>query len=90
VGDCDGRPGRQDVIVIPGRRAKPLRPEPGLTAPAWCDGRQGGNRRHYREAFRASAFERIAYAYADTAKIGDYLKGKATRRSPASAPARKR
>jgi 2,5-furandicarboxylate decarboxylase 1 len=69
--------GDRDVIVIPGARGKPLDPSlpptpPGqvpTTAKVGIDATIG-------EGIPKERFERIAYAYADSAKIADYAKGK--------------
>lgn len=70
--------GDRDVVVIPGARGKPL--DPSLTpmpvgvvpttAKVGIDATIG-------EGIPKERFERIAYAYADTAKIADYEAGKA-------------
>lgn len=69
--------GDRDVVVIPGARGKPL--DPSLqpmpvgvvptTAKVGIDATIG-------EGIPKERFERIAYAYADTAKIADYVDGK--------------
>src|SRR6202521_4094021 len=68
----------KDVLIVTNARGKPLDPSlpptpPGVvptTAKIGIDATIG-------EGIPKERFERIAYAYADTAKIGDYLKGKA-------------
>lgn len=70
--------GDRDVVVIPGARGKPL--DPSLpptpvgvvptTAKVGIDATIG-------EGIPKERYERIAYAYADTAKIDDYVGGKA-------------
>ena len=70
--------GDRDVIVIPGARGKPLDPSLAptpvgvvpTTAKVGIDATIG-------EGIPKERFERIAYAYADTAKIDDYVSGKA-------------
>jgi 2,5-furandicarboxylate decarboxylase 1 len=69
--------GDRDVIVIPGARAKPLDPSlavmPSGVVPT---GAKVGIDATIGEGIPNERFERIAYAYADRATIGDYLKGK--------------
>jgi len=68
----------RDVLIINNARGKPLDPSllptpPGIvptTAKMGIDATIG-------EGIPKERYERIAYAYADTAKIGDYVKGKA-------------
>lgn len=70
--------GDRDVVVIPGARGKPLDPSLAptpvgvvpTTAKVGIDATIG-------EGIPKERFERIAYAYADTAKIDDYVGGKA-------------
>ena len=70
--------GDRDVIVIPGARGKPLDPSLAptpvgvvpTTAKVGIDATIG-------EGIPKERFERIAYAYADTARIDDYVSGKA-------------
>ncbi len=67
-----------DVLIVTNARGKPLDPSlppapPGVvptTAKMGIDATIG-------EGIPKERYERIAYAYADTAKIGDYIKGKA-------------
>ena len=69
--------GDKDVIVIPGARAKPLDPSLAVTPPGVVPtGAKVGIDATIGEGIPRERFERIAYAYADTAKIADYLKGK--------------
>jgi 2,5-furandicarboxylate decarboxylase 1 len=69
--------GDKDVIVIPGARAKPLDPSLAVTPPGVVPtGAKVGIDATIGEGIPRERFERIAYAYADRAKIGDYLKGK--------------
>ena len=69
--------GDKDVIVIPGARAKPLDPSlavmPHGVVPT---GAKVGIDATIGEGIPRERFERIAYAYADTAKIADYTSGK--------------
>jgi 2,5-furandicarboxylate decarboxylase 1 len=68
----------RDVLIVTNSRGKPLDPSlppsaPGVvptTAKMGIDATIG-------EGIPKERYERIAYAYADTAKIGDYVKGKA-------------
>ncbi len=69
--------GDRDVIVIPGARAKPLDPSlavmPHGVVPT---GAKVGIDATIGEGIPRERFERIAYAYADRAKIADYATGK--------------
>jgi 2,5-furandicarboxylate decarboxylase 1 len=69
--------GDKDIIVIPGARAKPLDPSlavmPHGVVPT---GAKVGIDATIGEGIPKERFERIAYAYADTVKIGDYAQGK--------------
>ena len=70
--------GDKDVIIIPGARAKPLDPSLAVTPPGVVPtGAKVGIDATIGEGIPRERFERIAYAYADTAKIADYVKGKA-------------
>jgi 2,5-furandicarboxylate decarboxylase 1 len=70
--------GDKDVIVIPGARAKPLDPSLAVTPPGVVPtGAKVGIDATIGEGIPRERFERIAYAYADRAKIADYVKGKA-------------
>jgi len=70
--------GDKDILIVTNARGKPL--DPSLpptpvgvvptTAKVGIDATIG-------EGIPKERYERIAYAYADTAKIGDYVKGKA-------------
>jgi 2,5-furandicarboxylate decarboxylase 1 len=70
--------GDKDILIVTNARGKPLDPSlpptpPGVvptTAKVGIDATIG-------EGIPKERYERIAYAYADTAKIGDYVKGKA-------------
>src|SRR5262245_54118028 len=67
----------RDVIIIPGARAKPLDPSLPVTPPGVVPtGAKVGIDATIGEGIPHERFERIAYAYADRAKIDDYLKGK--------------
>ena len=69
--------GDKDIIVIPGARAKPLDPSlavmPHGVVPT---GAKVGIDATIGEGIPKERFERIAYAYADKAKITDYAGGK--------------
>jgi len=70
--------GDKDVIIIPGARAKPLDPSLAVTPPGVVPtGAKVGIDATIGEGIPRERFERIAYAYADRAKIADYIKGKA-------------
>jgi 2,5-furandicarboxylate decarboxylase 1 len=70
--------GDRDVIVIPGARAKPLDPSLPVTPPGVVPtGAKVGIDATIGEGTPHERFERIAYAYADRARIDDYLAGKA-------------
>jgi 2,5-furandicarboxylate decarboxylase 1 len=70
--------GDKDVIIIPGARAKPLDPSLAVTPPGVVPtGAKVGIDATIGEGIPRERFERIAYAYADRAKISDYVKGKA-------------
>jgi 2,5-furandicarboxylate decarboxylase 1 len=67
----------RDVIVIPGARAKPLDPSLPVTPPGTVPtGAKVGIDATIGEGIPRERFERIAYAYADRAKIADYVAGK--------------
>src|SRR3970282_1884820 len=69
--------GDKDVIIIPGSRAKPLDPSLPVTPPGVVPtGAKVGIDATIGEDIPRERFERIAYAYADRAKIDDYIKGK--------------
>ena len=69
--------GDRDVMIIPGARAKPLDPSlavmPHGVVPT---GAKVGIDATIGEGIPRERFERIAYAYADKAKIADYAGGK--------------
>ena len=70
--------GDRDVIVIPGARAKPLDPSLAVMPPGVVPtGAKVGIDATIGEGIPKERFERIAYAYADHAKIADYVAGKA-------------
>ena len=70
--------GDQDVIVVPGARAKPLDPSLPLTPPGVVPtGAKVGVDATIGEGIPRERFQRIAYAYAERARLDDYLAGKA-------------
>jgi UbiD family decarboxylase len=70
--------GDKDIIIIPGARAKPLDPSLPVTPPGVVPtGAKVGVDATIPEGVPRERYERIAYAYADRAKIDDYLQGKA-------------
>ena len=70
--------GDRDVMVIPGARAKPLDPSLAVMPPGVVPtGAKVGIDATIGEGIPKERFERIAYAYADRAKIDDYIAGKA-------------
>jgi 2,5-furandicarboxylate decarboxylase 1 len=70
--------GDRDVVVIPGARAKPLDPSLAVMPPGVVPtGAKVGIDATIGEGIPHERFERIAYAYADRAKIADYVAGKA-------------
>jgi 2,5-furandicarboxylate decarboxylase 1 len=68
--------GDKDVIVIPGARAKPLDPSLPQGAGVVPTGAKVGIDATIPEGIPHEHYERITYAYADTARIDDYVKGK--------------
>jgi 2,5-furandicarboxylate decarboxylase 1 len=69
--------GDKDIIIIPGARAKPLDPSLAVTPPGVVPtGAKVGVDATIGEGIPRERFERIAYAYADRARIADYVKGK--------------
>jgi len=70
--------GDRDVFVIPGARAKPLDPSLPVTPPGVVPtGAKVGIDATIGEGIPRERYERISYAYADRARITDYLGGKA-------------
>jgi 2,5-furandicarboxylate decarboxylase 1 len=68
----------RDVVVVPGARAKPLDPSLPVTPPGVVPvGAKVGIDATIPEGVPHERFERIAYAYADRAKIEEYIAGKA-------------
>src|SRR5258708_2146332 len=68
--------GDKDVIIIPGARAKPLDPSLLQGAGVVPIGTKVGIDATIPEHIPKEHYERITYAYAETAKVGDYVKGK--------------
>lgn len=75
--------GDRDVIIIPGVRAKPLDPSLYITPGVVPTGAKVGIDATIGEGIPKERYERVAYAYAENAKIDDYVKGKS---DPESAP----
>lgn len=67
----------RDVIIVPGVRAKPLDPSLHITPGVVPTGAKMGIDATIGEGIPKERYERVAYAYADTAKIADYIGGKA-------------
>lgn len=68
--------GDRDVIIVPGVRAKPLDPSLYITPGVVPTGAKVGIDATIGEGIPKERYERVAYAYAETAKIDDYVKGK--------------
>jgi len=68
--------GDRDIIVVPGARAKPLDPSLQITPGAVPTGARVGIDATIGEGIPKERYERISYAYTDTAKIADYVNGK--------------
>ena len=69
--------GDRDIMIVRNARAKPLDPSLAPTPVGVVPtGAKVGIDATIPEAFPRERYERITYAYADTAKIDDYLKGK--------------
>src|SRR4029079_14538465 len=68
--------GDKDVIVIPAARAKPLDPSLLQGAGVVPVGAKVGIDATIPEGIPLEHYERITYAYADTAKVDDYVDGK--------------
>jgi 2,5-furandicarboxylate decarboxylase 1 len=69
--------GDRDVMIVSNARAKPLDPSLTPTPPGVVPtGAKVGIDATIPEGVPSEAFERITYAYADTARIGDYVGGK--------------
>jgi 2,5-furandicarboxylate decarboxylase 1 len=68
--------GDKDIIIVPGARAKPLDPSLLQGAGVVPIGTKVGIDATIPEGIPLEHYERITYAYADTAKIDDYVSGK--------------
>ncbi len=68
--------GDKDVIIVPGARAKPLDPSLLQGAGVVPIGTKVGVDATIPEGIPLEHYERITYAYADKAKIDDYVGGK--------------
>jgi 2,5-furandicarboxylate decarboxylase 1 len=68
--------GDKDIIIVPGARAKPLDPSLLQGAGVVPIGTKVGIDATIPEGIPLEHYERITYAYADTAKIDDYVGGK--------------
>jgi UbiD family decarboxylase len=69
--------GDRDVIIVSNARAKPLDPSLTPTPPGVVPtGAKVGIDATIPEGVPREAYERITYAYADTAKINDYVNGR--------------
>ena len=74
--------GDKDIVIVPGARAKPLDPSLPVTPPGMVPtGAKVGIDATIPEGVPHERYERIAYAYADQAKLDDYLNGKADKPS---------
>jgi UbiD family decarboxylase len=74
--------GDKDIVIVPGARAKPLDPSLPVTPPGMVPtGAKVGIDATIPEGVPRERYERIAYAYADRAKIEDYVSGKADKPS---------
>jgi 2,5-furandicarboxylate decarboxylase 1 len=68
--------GDKDVVIVSGARAKPLDPSLLQGAGVVPIGAKVGIDATIRDHIPKEHYERITYAYADTAKVDDYVKGK--------------
>jgi 2,5-furandicarboxylate decarboxylase 1 len=69
--------GDRDIFIVPNARAKPLDPSLPQGFGVVPTGTKVGIDATIPEGIPKEHYERITYAYADTAKIDDYVKGKA-------------
>jgi 2,5-furandicarboxylate decarboxylase 1 len=70
--------GDRDVMIIPGARAKPLDPSLPVMPPGVVPtGAKVGIDATISEGIPHERYERISYAYADRARLADYVAGKA-------------
>jgi UbiD family decarboxylase len=68
--------GDRDVMIVPNARAKPLDPSLLQGYGVVPTGTKVGIDATIPEGIPKEHYERITYAYADTAKVNDYIKGK--------------
>src|SRR5207253_8340004 len=68
--------GDRDIVIVPNSRAKPLDPSLPQGAGVVPTGTKVGIDATIPEGIPKEHYERITYAYAETAKIDDYVKGK--------------
>src|SRR5438552_2533011 len=68
--------GDRDIVIVPNSRAKPLDPSLPQGAGVVPTGTKVGIDATIPEGIPREYYERITYAYADRAKIDDYLNGK--------------
>ena len=68
--------GDKDIVIVPGARAKPLDPSLLQGAGVVPIGAKVGIDATIPEHIPKEHYERITYAYAETAKVDDYVKGK--------------
>jgi 2,5-furandicarboxylate decarboxylase 1 len=78
--------GDKDIIIIPNSRAKPLDPSLPQGAGIVPTGAKVGIDATIPEGIPKEHYERITYAYAETAKVDDYVKGKEDKPGKAAAP----
>jgi 2,5-furandicarboxylate decarboxylase 1 len=71
--------GDKDVIIVPNARAKPLDPSLPQGAGVVPTGTKVGIDATIPDGIPKEHYERITYAYADTAKVDDYVNGKKDR-----------
>ncbi|HTT48216.1 MAG TPA: UbiD family decarboxylase [Pseudolabrys sp.] len=68
--------GDRDIVIVPNARAKPLDPSLPQGAGVVPTGTKVGIDATIPEGIPKEHYERITYAYADSAKIDEYVKGK--------------
>jgi 2,5-furandicarboxylate decarboxylase 1 len=68
--------GDKDIMIVPNARAKPLDPSLPQGTGVVPTGAKVGIDATIPEGIPREHYERITYAYADSAKIDDYVKGK--------------
>jgi len=68
--------GDRDIVIVPNARAKPLDPSLPQGAGVVPTGTKVGIDATIPEGIPKEHYERITYAYADSARIDDYVKGK--------------